>query len=70
MGICVTDKHRRFRKIPPSLLNIKRLKHHEVGESTNFEILWSYIGLKVKWTPFNLKRQIGDYTNFKYTLPE
>ena len=43
---------------------LKGLKYHEVGVRTNFEILWSYLGLKVKWNPSNLKRKIGDCIDF------
>ena len=60
-GIFITDKHRHFRKIPPSPLNLARLHHHDVGRPTNFEILWSYHNLSCKFTPSKLKRNISDF---------
>ena len=60
-GIFITDKHRHFRKIPPSPLNLARLHHHDVGGPTNFEILWSYHNLSCKFIPSKLKRNISDF---------
>lgn len=47
-----------------SSLNLKRLRHHDDGGLTNFEILWTYVGLPHNFISSVLKRDIGDFIDY------
>ena len=46
------------------MLNLKRLRHHEVGGPTNFEIIWAYHALAYDFKPSTLKRRFGDFIDY------